>query len=160
VATILLSTQTVTDLSIHKTLLISLDTQRAFEVFANELGDWWPLETHSQGGEKAETAILEGRLGGSMHEVTGAGETEAWATVKRWEPPQRIVLDWHVNPDKPTTDLEVRFAADGEGTRVDLYHRGWEAFGSETQAAHDEYNIGWDFVLGHYLIAVGTVKPQ
>jgi hypothetical protein len=99
VATDLLCTQIVTDLSIHKTLLISLDTQRAFAVFAHELGDWWPLETHSQGGEKAETAILEGRLGGSMHEVTDAGETEAWATVRRWEPPRRIVLDWHVNPD-------------------------------------------------------------
>jgi hypothetical protein len=145
--------------SIHKTLLISVDPQRAFAVFAHELGDWWPLESYSQAGANAETAILEGRLGGSMHEVTEAGETEAWATVKRWEPSRCIVLDWHVDPDKPTTELEVGFAPDGEGSRVDLYHRGWEAFGEDATAAYDEYNIGWDFVLGHYLIAVGTVKP-
>jgi len=93
-----------------------------------------------------------------MHEINEGGETEAWATVKQWEPSRRIVLDWHVNPENATTELEVCFEPNASGTRVDLYHRGWQGFGENATSAHAEYNVGWDFVLGHYLIAVGTVK--
>lgn len=146
------------ELAIHKRLLVAVSPQRAFEVFAHELGDWWPLESHSRTGKKADTAILEGRLGGSMHEVTDAGQTEAWATVRKWEPPLRIVLDWHVTPERPITELEVCFAWHQGGARVDLYHRGWRSFGDAAVDAMADYNLGWDFVLGHYLIAVGTTK--
>ena len=40
-------------------------------------------------------------------------------------------------------ELEVRFAADGDATRVELEHRGWEQ--PEDRTSYDE---GWDFVLG------------
>jgi len=145
-------------LTIHKTLLVAVDPQRAFEAFANELGDWWPLTSYSKTRERASNAVIEPRLGGSMHEVTDEGEIEPWATVKHWEPPHRIALDWHISPRKPVTQLEFVVTPDDGGARVDLYHGGWDALGEQAKESYAEYNIGWDFVLGHYLIAVGTVR--
>jgi hypothetical protein len=58
------------------------------------------------------------------------------------------VLSWEVNAKAPGTEVEVRFAEDGTGTRVDLEHRGWEKRTAEDRAAYD---TGWDQVLGHYV---------
>jgi len=43
----------------------------------------------------------------------------------------RFVLAWkpHSRP-VPPTEVEVRFVPDGEGTRVELEHRGWERVGA------------------------------
>ena len=35
------------------------------------------------------------------------------------------------------------FAADGEGTRVDLEHRGWERLGLDGDEARESYLNGW-----------------
>ena len=42
------------------------------------------------------------------------------------------------------TELEVRFSRGGDGTRVDLEHRGWEIFGgARAQETRDNYDNGW-----------------
>lgn len=49
--------------------------------------------------------------------------------------------------------VEVTFTAEGDGTRVQVEHRGWERLGLERgQEARDEYAAedGWPFVLGCY----------
>lgn len=55
-------------------------------------------------------------------------------------------MDW----EPPETELEVRFAADGEATRVELEHRGFETYGPDGRASYDE---GWDAVLGELVEA-------
>ena len=81
------------------------------------------------------------------------GEEHEWATVLVWEPPARFVIDWHVNPTSPSTEVEVRFLPDGEGTRVELEHRGWERYGDEGADRHASYNSGWDIVLKPFIAA-------
>ena len=44
----------------------------------------------------------------------------------------------------------MRFTAEGEKTRVDLEHRGWEAVEEDGSAKRDNYDTGWDHVLGLY----------
>jgi len=73
--------------------------------------------------------------------------------VLAWEPPARFVIDWHVNPTSPSTELEVRFVPEGEGTRVELEHRGWEAYGDEGADRAASYNSGWDLVLKPFIAA-------
>ena len=69
-----------------------------------------------------------------------------------WEPPHRLVLAWNVaNAEALPTEVEVRFSAEGEGTRVDLDHRGWEALGEDGVEKRGDYDTGWDFVLGKYV---------
>ena len=42
----------------------------------------------------------------------------------------------------------------GDGTQIDLEHRGWEEFGADAgQALRDSYNPGWDSVLESLVLA-------
>jgi hypothetical protein len=47
----------------------------------------------------------------------------------------------------------VRFTADGDGTRVDLEHRGWERAGAAAANVAPRYSGGWDLVLARYAAA-------
>ena len=74
-----------------------------------------------------------------MYEVQADGKEAPWGTVDVWEPPHRLVISWHVNPEAPApTEIEVRFIADGDATRVDVEHRGWERLGMERGRAARE----------------------
>jgi hypothetical protein len=45
----------------------------------------------------------------------------------------------------PPTEVEVRFIADGDGTRLELEHRGRERVGAEAREVRDAYGApqGW-----------------
>ena len=144
------------DLTVRKSVSVSAPIERAFEVFTERIGTWWPFESHSIGEERTRDAVLEGREGGTLYEVMDGGETAPWATVLAWEPPRRVLLSWHVNPEVPATELEVRFAEDGDGTRVVLEHRGWERLGERGDASRGNYEQGWDHVLAHFVEHAGA----
>jgi uncharacterized protein YndB with AHSA1/START domain len=144
-----MSTQAA-DLTVRKSLTVAAPLERAFEVFTDEIGTWWPFDTFSIGEERTRGAVFEGREGGSVYEEIDGAENARWATVLAWEPPTRVLLSWRVNPSVPATELEVRFAPEGEGTLVVLEHRGWEQFGDDREEARGSYEGGWDLVLGRY----------
>jgi uncharacterized protein YndB with AHSA1/START domain len=114
---------------------------------------WWPLETHSiragRDDRAPEELHLELREGGRFYERTG-GEEASWGKVLAYEPPHRIVLEWHVNPGNPATEIEVTFTPDGAGTRVELVHRGWERFTSDKTRSGYASETGWTAVLGRF----------
>jgi hypothetical protein len=63
------------------------------------------------------------------------------------------VLDWKIAP----SEVEVRFTEDGAGaTRVDLEHRGWDRAGEGAEAKRENYDGGWDVVLGRYVAETGS----
>lgn len=135
---------------IHKTLLVPLPVEKAFALFTAGLDSWWPYETHSIGGEKVETAVLEERVGGRWYERHSDGEEHEWGTVTAWDPPSRFAVDWQVSPNVLGSEVEVRFTPEGDETRVELEHRGWEQCGPE---ARENYAGGWDYVLGKFAAA-------
>ena len=54
------------------------------------------------------------------------------------------------------TELEVRFAADGDGgTVVEIEHRGWERFGEAGGDRRDLSDRGWSGVIPLYVAACG-----
>ena len=70
----------------------------------------------------------------------------------RLGPPHRVAFSWHPG-DEPATasSVEVRFApVDGNRTRVELEHRGFERLGTMARRARRGYPIGWAYVLGLY----------
>lgn len=143
-----------TDLTIRKAITVPVPPAEAFEAFTGRIGSWWPLATHSLGGERAATVVIEGRVDGRVYELTD-GEERDWGRVLAWEPPHRLVLEWHVNRDRPApTEVEVRFSAEGDGTRVELEHRAWERLGEQASEASEGYRGGWDVVLGRYVASV------
>ena len=52
------------------------------------------------------------------------GEEADWADRLAWEPHERFLVRWRVNPERGPTELEIRFTPEGAKTRVDLEHRG------------------------------------
>ena len=101
--------------------------------------------------------MLEARTGGRLYERKSTGEEGYWGTVTHWEPPHRVVIEWKVNPDAAApTEIDVRFVPEGDGTRVELEHRGWERWGDEAAETHASYDSGWDEVLAPFVGAASA----
>lgn len=134
--------------AIEKTITVDASLETAFETFTRGMGDWWPGEPHTV-FENRVAVVFDERVGGRVYERAADGREADWADVIAWEPPQRFVLRWRVNPRRGPTEIEVRFTPDGERTRVDLEHRGWDEAGDVEGRAN--YDGGWDKVLGGYV---------
>lgn len=129
--------------AIRKTVLVDFAPAEAFELFTTRASSWWPVSTHSYGGDKVKDVVFEPEVGGSVYEVTDEG-TAPWARVLEWEPPHRLVLEWLIGRCAGT-EVEVRFSPEGPGSRLELEHRGWDRV--EAPGERDGYAGGWDFVL-------------
>lgn len=137
---------------IHKTLRVPLDRQTAFDLFTRELGDWWPVDSHSLAagsGERPTDVTVEPRAGGKITETLPDGTTADWATITDWRPGERLRVNWYVGRDpSEATDLTVDFTAEGDVTRVDLTHDGFDRLGPSGEETCASYRTGWDTVLG------------
>jgi uncharacterized protein YndB with AHSA1/START domain len=85
--------------------------------------------------------------------------------VLAYEPPARLLLSWHidgayrVDPDPAkASEVEVRFVAEGDGTRVELEHRHFErhADGGEEVAGTVGSEGGWSGLLAMYAQAASA----
>ena len=57
-----------------------------------------------------------------------------------------------MDPDAiAATEVEVRFTPEGDGTRVELEHRGFERLGEPAEEAHKSYSEGWPTVFQDYV---------
>ncbi len=121
----------------------------AFALFTDEIGAWWPLTTHGLHGSAGSLGFADGLL----VERSLEGAEVVWAEVTAWEPPDRLVLEWHPGRDAAeASQVEVSFRGDEHGTRVEIVHRGWERFGDDAERRRSAYAApnAWGFVLDHY----------
>ena len=136
-----------------KRLTLPCNTERAFELFTDRIADWWPLPTHSVGGDQAVSVRIEGRVGGELVETIDDGRTSVWGTVPAWEPPFRVAFTWHPGQSpREATSVEVTFEPQGSSTLVTLTHQGW-ATRPDGRAARQSYDTGWDAVLTGFVAA-------
>ena len=140
-------TTTATTNAITKQIRVDATPGTAFAVFTGRIGDWWPLERYSVFGGDATVAFEGDRI----VERCG-GEESVWGEVLAFEPAARVRFTWHPGPrnDEEPTEVEVTFAADGDGTLVTLVHSGWERLGEERRAGRAGYDDGWPRVLARY----------
>lgn len=98
---------------------------------------------------KVERVEFQGRAGGQVVEHLSNGEVLPWGEVIAWEPPSRFMLAWRPSfSSRPPTELEIRFTPDGDGTLVQLEHRGWELLGEIAEESRAGYGTGWVRTLG------------
>jgi uncharacterized protein YndB with AHSA1/START domain len=136
---------------IEKSILVKQPPAAAFRHFTGDIGKWWPLrEGLSFGGERAHEIFLEPRVGGRFFERFRDGEEFEIGRVTAYDPPSRVVFTWKQPGWDSATEVEVRFRAEGDGTRVALEHRGWEAIGDAARKSRDGYAGGWDLALSRY----------
>lgn len=141
-------------LLVSKTIHVATTPERAFRVFTEKVGTWWPLVSHHIGQVEAETAVMEPFVGGRWYERGVDGSECLWGHVLVWDPPGRLVLAWELNCQwaydaSQQTEVEVRFIRDGEGTRVELEHRLLERYGDRAEEMVGVFNSpgGWTGIL-------------
>jgi hypothetical protein len=67
-------------------------------------------------------------------------------------PEHAFEVAWLVDPDAASpTEVEVRFVAEDGGTRVELEHRHWERLGASAGSTRENYESGWEMVLGRFV---------
>ena len=132
--------------AIHREIVVDADPARAFEVFTQEIGAWWPLADLSVFGAGGSVAFTNDEI----VETSPDGESAVWGSVHTWDPPERLAFSWHPGQDGArASSVSVSFVAAGEQTLVVLEHDGWEVF-TEPAAARAEYDHGWPAVLDAY----------
>jgi uncharacterized protein YndB with AHSA1/START domain len=117
---------------------VKVAPQRAFDIFTEKFGAWWPGA--GIGPTPRKTIVIEPRAEGRWYELSEAGAETSWGKVLAWEPPKRLLLAWQIGADwrfDPglVTELEITFAGQPDGsTRVELEHRNLERFGPKATA--------------------------
>ncbi len=144
-------------LLVRKSIHVAASPERAFRVFTEQLGSWWPLATHHIGKVDAKDAVIEPRVGGRFFERGVDGSECLWGHVLAWDPPRRVILSWELNADwahDPSIEceVEVTFLAEGDGTRVELEHRGFESYGEKAEEIRKSVDSpgGWTGILAEY----------
>jgi uncharacterized protein YndB with AHSA1/START domain len=129
--------------------VVGLPADEAFLLFTEGLADWWPLQSHSVAQGESKSCTLEAHEGGEIYEITEDDETHLWGTVRECVMPHRLVFSWHPGREAVTAqEVEVLFDPDGDVTHVELVHSGWENYGEGAEEMRDNYDGGWQFVLG------------
>ena len=159
-------TQTA-DAVVRRQIVVEAPIDRAFAAFTERFGDFKPPEHNLLGVPITET-VFEPKVGGHITDRGADGSECAWATVRAYEPPTRVVFSWDISPrwqietdPDNSSEVEVVFVAETpQRTRVELEHRhldrhgpGWEAV--RDGVAHDE---GWPLYLDRYaaLVTAGS----
>ena len=93
--------------------------------------------------------MLETRVGGRLYEKRNDGTEYVIGLVTAYEPPSLVSFSWRAPSWELTTQVEVRFIADGTGTRIELEHRGFDQ-DEKLREARKGYGGGWEIVLGRY----------
>jgi hypothetical protein len=112
---------------------------RAFEAFTEEISEWWrpnPLFALTPRGDGH--LRFEPGEGGRLVATLANGKEFEVGRISVWKPGERLTLTWrHATfPPGQSTQLDVRFEAVGDQTRVTGAHRGWAASPRDHVARH------------------------
>jgi uncharacterized protein YndB with AHSA1/START domain len=132
-------------MTIRKSLIVERPPEISFRVFCEEISQWWP---GGFGGEGAKVH-MDRRVGGRFYERNADGTEYEIGRITAYQPPSVVAFTWRAPTWDMTTQVEIRFVADGDGTRVELEHSGWDQ-GPKLRDARKSYDDGWDLVLGHF----------
>jgi uncharacterized protein YndB with AHSA1/START domain len=138
---------------VRKSIFVNAPQDRAFNVFTNGIGRWWP-KTHKIGQADVDRPIIEPSVGGRWYELDVDGSECEIGKVSVWDPPARLVLIWQLTPEFKydpdlVTEVEVLFTPEGAGTRVELEHRDLERMGEKADAMRETVSGpgGWPALL-------------
>jgi uncharacterized protein YndB with AHSA1/START domain len=154
-----MSTQAQQGASIRTQIVVEAPVERAFRVFTEDFGRFKPPEHNLLDVEIAET-VFEPRAGGHLYDRGIDGSECRWARVLAYEPPDRVVISWDINPQwqietdlEKTSEVEVRFISETpERTRVELEHRNLDRHGDGWEGVREGVGGegGWPLYLQRF----------
>jgi len=148
---------------VRSEIVVEAPIERAFQVFTQQFDRIKPREHKMLGVDIAES-VFEPRAGGRVYDRGVNGSECQWARVLAFEPPDRLVFTWDINPywqieadlDK-TSEVEVRFIAEPPTpTRVELEPRNLDRCGNRWQGLGEGVggHEGWPLYLQRFAAAV------
>ncbi len=134
---------------------VSCPARHAFITWTSRIGSWWPTD-HSVSGDPGLAVFLEERIGGRIYERTADGLEHDWGAITEWDPPSMLGYSWHLGREATeATDVKVRFVElDGDRTRIEIEHSGWERLGPSAVVWRDRNRVGWESLLPHFSAAI------
>jgi uncharacterized protein YndB with AHSA1/START domain len=146
-------TTQATETSVRRSIMVQAPIERAFKVFTEGIGSWWPPEHHILQAELAEM-VFEPYEGGNIFDRGVDGSECRWARVLTYDPPKRVVFSWDINlkweierDTANTSEVEVTFKAAGpDRTHVELEHRNLDRHGDGWEGMRDAVGApnGWN----------------
>ncbi|WP_037364042.1 SRPBCC family protein [Nakamurella lactea] len=148
-----------TEQIVRKQVVVEAPIEQAFSVFTERFGDFKPREHNLLRSPITET-VFEPHADGHIYDRAEDGSECHWARVLAYEPPNRVVFSWDIDPrwqletnPANTSEVEVRFVAESpERTRVELEHRHLDRHGPGWQSVRDGVDgaAGWPLYLARY----------
>ena len=150
---------------VRRHIVVQAPIDRAFTVFTERFGDFKPPEHNLLRAPIAET-VFEPKVGGHIYDRATDGSECHWARVLAFEPPDRVVFSWDIDPQwqletdpDNASEVEVQFIAETPyRTRVELEHRHLDRHGPGWQSVSDgvAHDQGWKLYLDRYAALFGT----
>ena len=147
------------DTAVRTSISVEAPIERAFSLFTDDIGSWWPPEHHILDSALA-AMVFETREGGHIYDRGVDGSECRWARVLTYEPPNRVVFSWDIATSwrletdlAHTSQVEVRFTAEApDRTRVELEHRNIDRHGDGWERMRDAVGSpdGWGMVLRRF----------
>ena len=130
---------------IVKSVVLRCSPERAFALFTEHAGQWWPADRrHTDDGASAIRIEASGRF---FERARNGSEVEL-GVVRAYEPASRLMLDWYPGTGRADpTQVEVRFDAIDTGTRVTVTHGPGIAGVERFDRNAPSYGRSWDLVL-------------
>jgi uncharacterized protein YndB with AHSA1/START domain len=152
------------DTTVQTSIVVEAPIERAFRVFTEDFGRFKPPEHNLLGAEIAET-VFEPREGGHLYDRGVDGSECRWARVLAYEPPDRLVISWDIDPQwrietdpERTSEVEVRFISETpQRTRVELEHRNLDRHGDGWEGVREGVagDGGWPLYLQRFAELLG-----
>lgn len=130
----------------------------AFRRFTQDIGLWWPL-AYTFAGDQLDTVEVRPGPDGQWLERDRAGRETSWGAVLEWDPPHAFAAEFAISPGRAPeppgrrSEVSLRFAPDGVGSRIDLEHRGFERHGDGGAAMREGMASpqGWPLILAEFV---------
>ena len=158
-------TTQASETSIQNSIVVDVPIERAFSVFTDDFGSFKPREHNMLGVDIAET-VFETHVGGHIYDRGVDGSECRWARVLAFEPPNRVLFSWDINPQwqietdpDRTSEIEVRFISEtAQRTRVELEHRNLDRHGEGWEGVREGVHgdQGWPLYLRRFADLLST----
>ena len=150
------------DTTVRKEIVVDAPADRAFRLFTERFDRIKPRE-HNMLAVGIAESVFEPRAGDRVYDRGVDGSECQWGRVLAFEPPDRIVFSWDINPMwqiesdlAKTSEVEVRFVPDGPTrTKVELEHRNLDRHGEGWEAVREGVrgDEGWPLYLERFAAA-------
>lgn len=130
---------------IVKSVDLRCSRERAFALFTERAGEWWPAGRRHTDDERSTIRI---EPSGRFFERASDGTEVDLGVVRQFEPPARLLLDWYPGTgSESATEVDIRFDAVEGGTRVTVRHDIGAASPDAFSRNAPAYDRSWDAVF-------------